>query len=292
MKNTHVEDSLARTITLLLFFVILFNSLNSFAQKTDGTVNSLVKTDAYFNDLANKKGLNQAFIELANKYGVVFRPKPLNIVDYYSKQASVDFEIGWKPDFSMISKSGYFGFTAGLYTVKKEERLTYGHYLSVWKAKKNKKWKLALHAKISHKKPLTESKNQFIDPSNYHYPKLLGPKKVKMREDIVFSTDQLFGKALKNTGNKNFTEYYAEDVRLYFPGEHPLIGKEQAVNFIDQRNQQVTSTPTFVDRAFSGDLAYTNGKANIGVNEYDYIRIWRIGEDMKWYILVDMYVEE
>ncbi len=292
MNNIFSSDSPVSKSAYIICCFIIFCVFNSFAQKTDGTINSLIKTEAYFNNLAAKKGLNRAYIEVAGKHGVVFRPNPLNIIDYYGKEEPADFELGWKPDFAMISKNGYFGFTLGLFTIKKDEEYSYGHYLSIWKAENNKKWKLALDAAISHEKPLNETKSQFIDPSNYHYPKLLGPKKVKMREDIVFSTDELFGKALKNTGNKNFNEYYADDARLYFPGELPIIGKKEAVGFIDQRNQHVTSTPTFVDRAFSGDLAYTNGKANIGVNKYNYIRVWKIGEDMKWYILVDMYVEE
>ncbi|HEX7367880.1 MAG TPA: hypothetical protein VF273_12320 [Pelobium sp.] len=276
----------------VIFTLLVLQQTQTFAQKTDGTVNSLVQMEAYFNNLVVKNGLNQAFIQVAAKRGVVFRPQALNIIDYYSKQAPADFELGWKPDFAMIAKSGYFGFTTGLYTVKKSDKYAYGHYLSIWKAEKNKKWTLVLDAGISHKKPSAAIENKFIDPSNYKYPKIIGPKKVKMREDIVFSTDELFGKALKNTGNKNFTEYYADDVRLYFPGQLPLIGKQQAIGFIDERNQHVTSNPTFVDRAFSGDLAYTNGKANIGVNKYNYVRVWKIGEDMKWYILVDMYLEE
>lgn len=292
MSMSFPSPSVNLKIAAIVCATLSLYGLKSFAQKSDGTVNSLVETEAYFNNLVAKKGLNRAFIEMATKNGVVFRPSPLNIIDYYSKQEPADFELGWKPDYALISKNGYFGFTTGLYTLKKGEKLSYGHYLSVWKAGDNKKWKLALDAGISHKQPLAETEPQFIDPKNYHYPKLIGPKKVKMREDIVFSTDELFGKALKNTGNKNFTEYYADDVRLYFPGKLPIIGKQQAIGFIDERNQHVTSVPTFVERAFSGDLAYTNGKANIGVNKYNYIRVWKIGTDMKWYILVDMYIEE
>ncbi|HET8828820.1 MAG TPA: hypothetical protein VFM79_05740 [Pelobium sp.] len=292
MKNIYASASAVQKSLGVFCLIWIFYTVNSFAQKTDGTVNSLLETEIYFNNLVAKKGLNEAFMEVADKHGVVFKPMPLNIIDYYSKQEPADFELGWKPNFAIISKNGYFGVTAGLYTFKKQEKLTFGHYVSVWKAGKNKKWKLALDAGISHKKPIAEAEPLFINPTNYKYSKLIGPKKIKMREDIVFSTDELFGKALKNTGNINFTEYYADDVRLYFPGELPTIGKQRAIKFIDNRNQHVTSHPTFVDRAFSGDLAYTNGKASIGVNQYNYIRVWRIGADMKWYILVDMYVEE
>ena len=276
-----------------LFTLFLISiSFKGFSQKTNGSVQSLVNTEKYFNELAAKKGINSAFIEMAEEKGVVFRPNPVNTIEYYNKQEEAKFQLQWKPEFAMISKSGYFGFTTGPYELKSDDESHYGHYLSIWKAETNKKWKLVLDAGISHAQPEQVLDEKFYDPSNYKYPKLIGPAKIKMRKDMVFSTDELFGKALKNTGNKNFNEYYDENVRLYFPNEQPLIGKQNAIAFIDKKNKAITSYPNFSDRAISGDLAYTNGKAEIANKKYNYIRVWKIDEEMKWNILIDMYVEE
>jgi len=283
-------NSVKFTATLCFCTAVL--TFSAFAQKSDGTVNSLIKVETYFSNQVAKLGLNKAMVEIAAKNGVVFRPNPLNAIDYYSKQEPSDFELGWQPDFAIIAKSGDFGFTTGLFTVKKNESVTYGQYLSVWKAEKNRKWQLIIDAGTNHKKPIEEPKPTFINPSDYKYPKLIGPKKIKMREDIVFSTDLLFGKALERSGNVSFNEFYAPNVRLLLPDVLPINGKANAIKFIDESNQRVSCYPTFTDRAFSGDLAYTNGKASIGVNKYNYIRIWQIGEDMRWNIVVDMYVGE
>lgn len=290
MKNTKITPYLVCLNFVFLSILTVFNSV--YAQKTNGTVKSLVDTEDYFNNLAKKKGLNAAFIELASKDGVAFRPNPVNIKDYYSKEKLADFDLSWSPDYAMIAKSGYFGFTTGLYQLSLKADTIYGHYLSVWKAGSNKKWALELDAGISHKKPLNTASAQFIDPSNYKYTKLIGPKKIKMREDIVFSTDLLFGKALKNSGNKNFNEFYADDVRLYFPENLPIIGKIEAIKFIDKKNQHITSNPTFTDRAYSGDIAYTNGKATVGAKKYNYVRVWKTDENLKWNIIIDMYIPE
>ncbi len=284
--NTFLKNSLP------FFCLTIFISPTAVAQKTNGTVSSLIRMEAYFNQLVEKEGINQAFIDVAGRRGVVFRPNALNIIDFYSKQKPINAKLSWKPELAMISKSGYFGFTTGLYTFEDSLKTHYGHYISVWKAGKNKKWKLELDAGIGHPKPGATILPQFVDPVNYEYSKLLGPKKIKMREDIVYTTDFLFGKSLKETGNKHFKEFYAPDVRLYFPGEQPILGLKNAVAFIDNKNQHVISYPTFTDRAISGDIAYTNGKASIGALKYNYVRIWRIGDDMKWYVIVDMYMKE
>lgn len=276
----------------ILTIFLIFITLNSFSQKSNGTVQSLVKTDKYFNQLAIKKGINAAYIEMADERGVVFRPNPVNTIEYYNNQEEAKFQINREPEFAMISKAGYFGFTTGPYEVKSEGETLYGHYLSIWKAEINKKWKLVLDAGISHPEPEQVLDQKFYNPSNYKYPKLIGPAKIKMRKDMVFSTDELFGKALKNSGNKNFNEYYDEQVRLYFPNEQPLIGKQNAMAFIDKKNKAITCYPNFSDRAISGDLAYTNGKAEIANKKYNYIRVWKIDAEMKWNILIDMYIEE
>jgi ketosteroid isomerase-like protein len=278
--------------TFLITGLLLITSLKSFSQKSDGTTASLIKTEKYLNELTIKKGINKAFIKMADKRGVVYRPNPVNIIEYYGKQEPAKYQLNWKPDFAMISKDGHFGFTTGPYEFSKDGQTTYGHYLSIWKAGSNKKWKLFSDAGIDHPKPKNDIESNFIDPSNYKYPKLMGPVKLKMREDMVLNTDILFGKALKNTGNKNFNEFYDDDVRLFFPGEQPLVGKQNAIAFIDKKQKAITSQPTFVDRALSGDLAFTNGKAEIADKKYNYIRVWRISAEMKWNVLIDLYMEE
>ncbi len=262
------------------------------AQRTNGTVRSLVNTEDYFSHLLLKNGINYAFINVAAINGITFKPKQVNIKEFYNMQTPNTARLERKADFAIISKSGYFGVASGSYTLHEGKNLSYGNYLSVWKADKHKKWQLALDASIKNQKPTNEIKFDFSDPENYKYPKLIGPKKIKMREDIVFSTDELFGKALRGTGNNNFKEFYSENVRLYFPGSLPILSKQNAIKFIEKNNLAIVSKPSSVDRAISGDLAYTLGKAKVGEIDYNYIRVWQIDAEMKWNIIVDMYLTD
>ncbi|MBC7655240.1 MAG: hypothetical protein H7098_12320 [Oligoflexus sp.] len=276
---------------IYLFLLILIYS-NAIAQKNDGTVSSLIKAEKYFNEYLSKEGLSKSFLKFASDKGVVFRPNPININEYYNQNPSDTKNLSREPEFAMISKAGDLGFTSGLYTLANEESSSYVHYLSIWKSKNQKKWKLVLDAGIEHKKPLYKPANQFIDPIDYKYSKLIGPKKIKMREDIVFSTDLLFSKSLDKSGNKSLNDFYSSNVRFYFPNQLPIIGKSNAIDFIYQMGKPLICFPNFVDRAFSGDLAYTNGKASIGLNKYNYIRIWQKDLESKWNIILDMYVFE
>jgi len=273
------------------FILLFFISSNVCAQKNDGTVSSLIKTEKYFNEYLSKEGLSKSFLKLTSDKGVVFKPNPINIKEYYNQNPSDIKNLTWEPELAMVSKDGDLGFTSGLY-ISDIEKPSYGHYLSIWKSKNQKNWELVLDASIEHKKPLSKPTNQFLDPIDYKYSKLIGPKKIKMREDIVFSTDLLLSKALDKSGNKSLDDFYSPNVRLYFTGQVPITGKSNALDFIYGMGKPVICFPNFVDRAFSGDLAYTNGKASMGLNKYNYIRIWQKDVESKWNIILDMYVFE
>ena len=79
-------------------------------------------------------------------------------------------------------------------------------------------------------------------------------------------------------------------MRLYFPNHLPEFGKVAVLNFITSQKINITSTPIATARAFSGDLAYTYGEAEINNKKYYYVRIWQIDAAMKWNIIIDAYM--
>jgi hypothetical protein len=274
---------------IVLFLSFTAASLNALSQKNDKTVKSLVKAEITFSEQASKETIQKAFLEVTDLNCIVFKPHPVIAKEYYETN-KISGKISWRPEFAMISKAGDFGFNTGPYIYNDFEKNTYGHYLSVWKADKNRKWKLVLNGEVKHQKPNTQMPEVFLNPDNYKYPKLIGPQKIKMREDIVFSTDLLLGKSLAKSGNISFNEFYDNSVRLYFPNHLPEYGKVAVLKFINSQKINIKSTPIATDRAFSGDLAYTYGEAVINSMKYYYIRIWQIDANMKWNIIVDAYM--
>jgi hypothetical protein len=273
------------SVTLLFIFCLTLK-----AQKADRTVGSLISTDKNFSSKVTKKGINKAFSKFADKEGITFKPEALSIKEFYSGKEIPGFHyLKWNPQYAMISKKGDLGFTSGQYEFSDGDRKDHGHYLYIWKNIYGK-WKLALEIGITHPQQEDNLKPEFYNPTDYRFPIFIGPQKIQMREDIVFSTDILLGKSFKKHGNKDLKEFYDDKVRLYFPGNVPLLGKEDALNFVKkQRLMFQTSVPDFVDRSLSGDLAYTYGKTVISNKTYSYVRVWKLSEEMKWNIILDVY---
>lgn len=276
-----------KNITILLYLMI---SQTAFSQISNGTVRSLVNTEEYFNFLVKEHGVNKGFQKVIAPKCLVFRPNPISAKQFFKSNNEDKGQLNWKPEFAMIAKNGDFGFTTGPYTYSNGKNISYGHYVSIWKSDDRNRWKLVLDAGISHEKPIAEMKYEYLDPKNHDFNRLLGPQKLKMREDIVYSTDLLLGKVLFDTGLNNFKEFYDDSVRLYFPHHLPFIGKPKAIEFLKTQQITMSTAPTFVDRAFSGDLAYTYGTATISGKAFNYVRIWKISESMKWNIIMDVYL--
>lgn len=280
MKNTAIS------------FLIMLSCTTCIAQTNDGSIRSLVNAEDYFNSMVTKNGTKKGFLKVLDKNAVVFRPNATNAIKFYRNAKEDSLALTWKPEFAMIAKTGDFGFTTGPYVIKNGDKKGYGNYVSIWKTDSKNTWKLVLDGGISHPEPSSEMKYEYNSPLDNKYPILIGPKKIQMRQDIVMSTDILLGKALSTSGIKNLYEFYDDKVRFYFPGHLPIIGKNNALKFIQEEKLYMTSKPDFADRAFSGDLAYTYGTAEILDKRYSYIRIWKIAEEMKWNIILDVYIPQ
>ncbi|TAH03487.1 MAG: hypothetical protein EAZ15_02995 [Sphingobacteriales bacterium] len=286
------------TLNKVLFFKIwcFCFVLSAKAQKNNHTITSLINADNYLQTLIAKKGINQGFVELSEALAIDFKPGPVNLSSFYQNTENNYNLFSWQIATATIAKSGDFGITTGPYVISNKETadLFYGNYITVWRSNINDKWQLILHASIPCPKLNLVKQAKMVEPFDSKYSRLLGPKKIKMREDIVFSTDELLGKALKISGNKSLTEFYSANVALYLAGYQPLKDIDEVLPFIASQKITIQSSPTNTNRAYSGDLAYTYGKATLTIKKkpqtFSYIRIWQIQPNMKWYIIMDAYM--
>lgn len=270
--------------------------LSAYSQKNKHTITSLINADKLLQKTIFLKGINKGFIKLSDVSATTFKPSPVDLKSYYANYPPDSNIYNLRPAVAYIAKSGDFGIITGPYidSRKQNANLYYGNYIAVWRSNPKNKWKILLHADIPSPQLDSFTNTKLELPANEKYSRLLGPKKIQMRKDIVFSTDELLGKSLAYLGNKSFLEYYSTNVKLLLANNVPLQGVDEVIPFFDTHNISILSEPLNTNRAYSGDLAFTYGKAIITINNekktYSYIRIWQIQADMKWYIIIDAYI--
>jgi ketosteroid isomerase-like protein len=293
MKHTIVISTYRHCLCSLLSLCYV---LSAYSQKNNHTIASLIKADHLLQTSIAQQGINKGFIKLSDVLATTFKPSPVDLKSYYANTAPSPDIYTLQPAVAYIAKSGDFGITTGPYiqSEKQTADLRYGNYIAVWRSNVQNVWKLILHANIPSPGFKDAKVTQLQMPANEQYSKLLGPKKIQMRKDIVFSTDELLGKALNYTGNNSFLEYYSTNVTFLLANYAPLQGVDEILPFFDAQEVKILSEPLNTNRAFSGDLAYTYGKAILLIKNkkktYSYIRVWQIQPDMKWYITIDAYL--
>jgi hypothetical protein len=143
---------------------------------------------------------------------------------------------------------------------------------------------------VSHPKPAREPKLDFASPATGKYFKQRSDNRLQQRKDIVATTDDLMGTAQRVSGRKAYQEFADQEFHFLFPGNEPLIGYQMVEEFLSKKDIRINTTNTAVDRAISGDMAYTYGTAHVTQSKrtmiYHYVRIWKI-RDGKWYVLFE-----
>lgn len=283
----------------IAYSLLIFFSIKSFGQESNGRVSSLVAAENYFSANTKKNGSREGFLKVSDHETIIFRPGPVKVKDFYGK-GTMDGpgQLSWEPVYAKISLSGDWGFTTGPYTFMNGTNVepSFGQYLSVWKTDFKGVWKLALNLGISHQKPLIEPKLNFTDPKEIKFFKQISLARLKQREEIISTTDKLYSNTLMNDQPLAHDLFLSDDSRLLFPGEEPIIGKARIHNFIGKNKISIESKPIRADRALGSDLAYSYGTAYITrekeIVKYHYVRIWESQEEHKWNVVLEIYTPE
>lgn len=280
-----------------LFIPLLLISQSGIAQLSNGKVSSLVAAENYFAGIAREKGIRKAFLTVSNEETILFRPDPVKALSYFDKKSSNDGgQLAWEPVLARISRSGDWGFTTGPYTYRPQSdstRTYYGQYLSVWKMNNKGVWKLALDLGIDHNKPLAKPKLIFTDAPGTRFFRQRSEARLRQREELILTSDQLFAKTLQKYKNLAYNIFLSDEARLLFPGYEPVIGKSAITDFLRLNELNVNTEPVKAERAPGSDLAYSYGTASItrkGVAKtYNYVRIWEAQDGHKWNVIVELF---
>jgi ketosteroid isomerase-like protein len=266
---------------------------SAFAQKSDGTVKSLINAEKAFAQKVAKEGANEAFTEFSAPDGVVFKPNPINARKYYATATDTK-DLVWEPNYARVSKSRDWGFTSGSF-VAGDEKKTYGHYLSIWRAKDGE-WQFIIDLGTEAVKPIKgkEANKTFIEPKGIYSPRFASQKDLKAAVDVIYSTERTLNTMLKTHGIQAFSGFVNPDARLLFPGTDAILGKDNILAFNNRMMDKINLKTVQADKALGGDFAYTYGIATIDYKadlreSFNYVFIWERQADANWNIIAQIF---
>jgi len=284
MKSVNITVSLLVLVTL-----------SSFGQTSNGKVSSLIAAENYFAATVKLNGIRDGFLKVSDDKTLVFRPQAVKAEVFYEKKQLDPGELAWEPNHARISRSGDWGFTTGpyVYTPNEGGSISYGQYLSIWRANKKGVWKLALDIGTPHPQPAKELVLDFTDAAHSKFFRQISPARLQQREEMILTSDRLFSSTLTKSAALGYETFMDNDSRLIFPGFEPVIGKDNIIKFIREQGINIFAEPVRADRSIGSDLAYTYGSAQITTNnrtaKYNYVRIWESQENFKWNVIVELF---
>ncbi len=278
---------------IYLSVVALFLATNINAQKSDGTVKSLLSTEKAFTQKIAKDGVNAAFTAFAAADGIVFRPNPVNAKKYFSTATDTK-ELKFETNYARLSKSRDWGFTSGSYEAGGDKK-SFGHFLTIWRGNEGE-WKFIMDLMTEGIRPIKgkELKNTFIDPKETYSPRFVKAKELKTATDIIYSTEKTLNTMLKTHGIQAFSGFINHDARLLFPGTDAIAGKDEILAFNNRVIDKINLKTTQADKALGGDFAYTYGLATIDYKadlreSFNYVFIWERQADANWNIIAQIF---
>jgi hypothetical protein len=280
---------------ILAALVLSFTGSLALAQKPElGVVDKVNKAEDNFDKLVERKGIKAAFLEVADPEGIVFKPQPVKIVDFYGNIDKQPGNLSWKPNFARISANGDLAFTSGPYVYqngKDDSDKVFGDYVSIWRADGDNKLKLLMDLGIQHPEPEQTAVTDFTEPDP---TKLAAPSKDPFNgKSIILTTDKLFNHSLSISTLASYKEFLSPEGRYYFPGFEPIVGQDKIMKFINNEAINIIAETVNAGRSSSNDLAYSYGTARIKkgevVSNYNYVRVWEIDKDHKWDILLEVF---
>ncbi len=296
-----MEQKLIGRSFVLLFIGCLLGGNPLFAQLPN-KVGSLINADRTLARLSATETPHQALLSMTNEETVFFSPDPVAGLKFLKNRPNIPDVMNWEPAFSGIAKSMEFGFTTGPVSFQRVGApRRHGEYLTIWKRDRKGLWKISVHAiseNYGQHNPDTEEylpNAVFIEPDSSGYLKHRSQVRLNQRKDVVESNDRLFATVLKSDNALAFLEFLADDVRFYFPWNEPIRGKIDVLDFLEAQKLNIETEIVHVDRAYSGEMAYSYGTASIRQNgqpkKYNYIRVWQRQSDHQWRVIVELYSE-
>lgn len=272
-----------------------FTSFTAQAQLPD-RIGGIVSADRSAANISKTASPHEALLSIVDKQSTLYVPSPVNALNYLNNRPNIPDVMNWEPNFALVSRSLDWGVTSGRMDFQKVGAVKRnGQYLTVWRRDKKGNWKIHLRAEVENYGKGPKSDFIYHEPDDSWYLKHRSNVRLQQREEIVMQSDELFSTVLKANNEEGFKEFLADDVRYYYPWEEEMEGKKDVLAFLKKKRIEITTEPTGVGRAYSGEYAYTSGTATVHSKDkavkFNYIRIWQLKDDFQWRVILEMMFE-
>ena len=273
-------------VTLLFFAALALSHADDRREALD----SLIEAERSFAHTSVEHGLRAAFLQFLDEGSIVFRPRPVDGRKTYAAEPEPKITLNWGPIFADVSAAGDLGYTTGPWTISEDKAgakpLRYGHYMSVWRRKPGKPWRVAIDLGVTHEKPGQLTRQVASPPPSPSKPASSG-------REALLSADRAFSGASKSRGfDKAFFDFAAPGVRVYRGPYLPFTSPAEVRTAIEAIPDAITWSPTGGEVAMSGDLGYTYGIVRSpddpGGEKAAYCRVWKIQPNGAWKVVVDV----
>lgn len=277
---------MSRRYRMLFAFLPMVAAVTALAAPLS-PIDTMIQSERLFSTASVQGGMKAAFLAWLADDGVIFRPRPMDGKKLWASRDSVPGTLIWEPSYAEIAGSGDLGYTTGPWEYRpadKDEAISYGHFITVWRKQSNG-WRVVADIGVQHDKPARGVGSG--DLSKAPAPSAKGAKDAPgdiAELDRTFS-DFTFTQGIAGA----FAAQGAKDLRLNRDGFFPSKGRQPAQAAFDSVSGGLRFDPTGSGVATSHDLAYSYGISrwsSDGVTAPTdsgvYLHVWRRAPGKKW----------
>lgn len=271
----------------VLFFVLIFSFfIGSVSAQSD--LNKMVETEKAFARMAAEQNTRAAFLEFSAADGVLFTPAPTNAKTFWTARAANSSLLAWTPEFADISSNGILGYTTGPWEFRPKGKADapagFGHFITIWQKQSDGNYRFVLDFGINHSK---------IALSDIWTAPTYLEKGLVDKGSAADISAQFFEMANKESIEKAYKNFAADDIRLYRNEKVPFLGKKDALKEVKKVKDKIN----FAKRSFftsAANLAYISNsytltdKTGKETEKGYFLQIWKF-KDGRWQIVLDLF---
>ncbi len=283
----------------MYFFHVALSMLGAAFMSGDMNTNlwSLIDAERAFARASSEHGVRAAFSAYLDSSSILFRPVPVNGLEWLASSPAPRITLAWRPIFADVAAAGDLGYTTGpweLTRIGQTEVLARGHYVTVWHRTQGGQWRVAVDAGTS--TPAWPGTDTAVT-----HPAYQGPPRIehdyKGATASLMEHEQTLAARAAESGLMAFAELADDDIRFYRPEQAPLLGRIQLATMLASATRKpIHYTPTSAVIAESGDMGYTYGtvlvpdaeKGDDATIAVGYLRIWKRLPGGEWRLVLDV----